>query len=96
MKSDCPIRIKVLRITGRGKCSFGLKRGDEFVFDGRQVPAKLCSWAFHVMFPVITALRFGGNVPWEKKQGMTDLCCLDPKNPVVFRVERIKRRGVRH
>ena len=77
---------------GKGKCPFGLKKGDEFIFNGREVPARLCPWAFHSMFPVITALRFGGNVPWEKKKGMTELCCLDPNNPVVFRVERLKNK----
>jgi uncharacterized repeat protein (TIGR04076 family) len=38
----------------------------------------------------VTALRFGGDFKeFEEEEGVVHCCCIDPKNPVVFRLSRI-------
>jgi len=39
---------------------------------------------------ISSALRFGGQVPWEDEPGQARACCLDHNNPVVFEIRRIK------
>jgi hypothetical protein len=51
----------------RGVCPLGLKVGDCFASDKEL--AQACHWAAHVLLPLTTALRFGGQVPWEKEPG---------------------------
>jgi len=83
------IKVKVIKILEKGECPFNLKVGDEFVFE-HLPPPQFCHWAFHSLFPAITALRFGGNIPWEEKEGVCHLCCPDPENPVVFEITKIE------
>jgi len=83
------VKVKVLEIRGGGKCSFNLKVGDEFEFE-HLPPQNFCHWAFHSMLPLITALRFGADVPWEKTKGVGRICCPDPDNTVIFEINRIE------
>jgi len=83
------IKVRVKKILEGGTCPLGLKPGDEFVFE-HLPPQDFCHWAFHVILPFATALRFGGNIPWEKEEGKATLCCPDAQNPVVFELERIR------
>ncbi|MBU7014773.1 MAG: TIGR04076 family protein [Theionarchaea archaeon] len=82
------IEIEVVRILEGGACPFGFKPGDIFQID-ENPPAELCHWAYLVILPFATALRFGGDIPWEEK-GICSVCCPDPKNPVVFEIRRVK------
>jgi len=52
------------------------------------MPAGFCTWAWHDIYPAVTSLRFGGNFPWMKKEGMVISCCSDGARPVFFRIER--------
>jgi uncharacterized repeat protein (TIGR04076 family) len=83
------IKVKVTKILEKGECPLGLKAGDEFIFEHLPPPG-FCHWAFHSLFPFITALRFAGNVPWEETGGTCHICCPDPNNPVVFEITRIE------
>jgi uncharacterized repeat protein (TIGR04076 family) len=83
------INVKVIKILEKGECPIGLKVGDEFVFE-HLPPPSFCHWAFHSLLPFITTIRFGGNIPWEKKEGTCRLCCPDPENPVVFEIKRVE------
>jgi uncharacterized repeat protein (TIGR04076 family) len=83
------IKVKVIKILEKGECPLNLKVGDEFVFE-HFPPPQFCHWAFHSLFPAITALRFGGNIPWEEKEGICHLCCPDPNSPVVFEISRME------
>jgi uncharacterized repeat protein (TIGR04076 family) len=67
-----------------------LETGQQFQVDesGAQ-PAGFCTWAWHDIYPVVTTLRFGGNFPWMKKEGMAISCCSDGARPVFFRIERM-------
>ncbi len=67
-----------------------LKEGQEFnVDEGGQMPSGFCTWAWHDIYPVVSALRFGGNFPWMKKEGVTYSCCSDGARPVFFKIERV-------
>lgn len=80
------IEVEVISII-KGECPFGYKPGDTFRFDDKTPPG-ICHWAYLVILPFATALRFGGNIPWED-QGMCRVCCPDPHNPVVFEIRRV-------
>jgi uncharacterized repeat protein (TIGR04076 family) len=67
-----------------------LETGQEFrVDEAGTMPAGFCTWAWHDIYPVVTSLRFGGNFPWMKKEGMIISCCSDGARPVFFRIERV-------
>lgn len=85
------IVVRVVAIRGRGICPAGIKEGDVFRSD-REVGA-VCHWAAHVLLPLTTALRFGGNVPWEAEPGLARACCPDPDNSVVFERRRLEADG---
>ncbi|MBW2148644.1 MAG: TIGR04076 family protein [Deltaproteobacteria bacterium] len=53
-----------------------------------QMPTGFCTWAWHDIVPEITTLRFGGNFPWMKEEGMIYSCCSDGARPVIFKLER--------
>lgn len=54
------------------------------------MPVGFCTWAWHDIYPAVTGLRFGGNYPWMKKEGMIYSCCSDGARPVFFKIERVK------
>jgi len=85
----CKIKVRVVRILEKGTCPDGLKVGDEFVFE-RLPPPNFCHWAYYSILPFVTALTFGGNIPWEEKEGTCRLCCPDPDNPVVLEISRVE------
>ena len=67
-----------------------LEVGQEFTVDETgAMPAGFCTWAWHDIYPEVTALRFGGDFPWIKKAGMIYSCCTDGVRPVFFKIERI-------
>jgi uncharacterized repeat protein (TIGR04076 family) len=81
------IEVTVVKILEKGVCPFGFKKGDTFSFD-EKTPGGICNWAYLVILPFATALRFGGNIPWEE-QGICRVCCPDPNNPVIFEIRRV-------
>jgi uncharacterized repeat protein (TIGR04076 family) len=67
-----------------------LEVGQEFIVNEKgEKPADFCTWAWHDIFPAVATLRFGGNFPWMKKDGMVYTCCTDGTRPVFFTLERI-------
>jgi len=64
--------------------------GKEFIVDeSGAMPWGFCTWAWHDIYPAVTGLRFGGNYPWMKKDGMIYSCCSDGARPVFFKIERL-------
>ncbi len=86
-----PIEVRAVEIRGRGICPQDIEVGDVFRSD-REVGA-VCHWAAHTLLPFTTALRFGGDLPWEAEIGVARICCPDPENSVVFEIRRIKAHG---
>ncbi len=80
------IKIEVINILEAGKCNFGHQIGD--LFNYPEDKGKLCSAAWHIMYPYISGLEFGASYPWEEDKDSITLCCPDYKNPVVFKVTR--------
>jgi len=74
-------------ISQKGICEAGHKVGDKFIV-GQQTPPKMCSWAFHTLFPLAEVLDFGGSFPWEKDKDAVTAACPDADNPVVFKLKR--------
>ncbi len=55
-------------------------------------PAGMCIDAWNSIAPYITAMRFGCNFPWEKKQGVLHIRCPDPTG-TLFKIIRIDEEG---
>ncbi len=80
-------KIKITLIERKGECGChrGHKVGDCFDFDTDR--GKLCPMAFHVAFPFVDILRYGGNLPLSK-EGDIRFCCPDADVINVFRIEK--------
>ena len=87
------VRIVVTEIQQKGVCPRGIKVGDEFIYEGDNLPVLACPDALYTLWPWMAALRYGGNNPWETEpngfRGFFRVCCQDPDNPVVFKLIRI-------
>jgi len=83
-------KVVVRIISQKGTCSAGHRVGDEWVIKGEHAPAGMCMYAFNSLFPFITALAFGGTLPWEPNPDITTVACPDAKNPVVFELKRVR------
>ncbi|MFW9990491.1 MAG: TIGR04076 family protein [Candidatus Odinarchaeota archaeon] len=88
LKMDYKVSIEIVNILESGKCPSGHKVGETF-----QMPedrGKICSAAFHAIYPYLTGLQFGASFPWEEDPDNITICCPDYKNPVVFKITRQK------
>lgn len=91
MAAGYPIEVRAVEIRGHGICPQDIEAGDVFRSD-REVGA-VCHWAAHTLLPFTTALRFGGDLPWEAEPGQARICCPDPDNSVVFEIRRLEAHG---
>lgn len=91
MAAGYPIEVRAVEIRGRGVCPRNIEVGDVFRSDP-EVGA-VCHWAAHTLLPFTTALRFGGDLPWEEQTGVARICCPDPGNSVVFEIRRMEAHG---
>lgn len=81
-----PVRVEVVDIMGAGSCASGIHEvGQHWTVTDSMVPAGMCGWAYNAISPFIAALRFDGRFPW-RDEPVTNVCCPDADNPVVFRV----------
>ena len=83
------VNIKIKEIMGAGTCPYGHKSGDEFSYPEDR--GKICPSAYHILFPTIRVLQFGGTFPWTADPDIATLCCSDAKNPVVFQITRKRK-----
>ena len=86
MSEDNKITIEIVDILEAGTCNYGHKIGEKF--DYPEERGKICSAAFHSIYPYISGLRFGACYPWEENKDEITVCCPDYKNPVVFKIKR--------
>jgi uncharacterized repeat protein (TIGR04076 family) len=91
MAAGYSIEVRAVEIRGQGICPQDINVGDVFRSD-REVGA-VCHWAAHTLLPFTTALRFGGDLPWEAEPGLARISCPDPDNSVVFEIRRIEAHG---
>lgn len=93
MKPIYKVAICIKEIQQAGVCTRGHKVGESYVFDGDQFFPELCPDALYVLYPWLQVFRYGGYNPWaedEKGSKKIELCCPDPKNPIVFEVSRME------
>ncbi len=71
---DVPLRVTVAKLAGR--CYRGYKEGDQFILkDFTHVPENFCQGASTVLFPVLYALSFGAEFPFnENTRSMRTFC----------------------
>ncbi|MBD3245766.1 MAG: TIGR04076 family protein [Candidatus Omnitrophica bacterium] len=76
----------------RGHCFFGYKKGDTFRTTGLKTPVDFCGAAYSVLFPVLFALNFGAEFPFEKNPVCkTGITCPDGGN-IKFKITRVEDR----
>ncbi|MBU7044254.1 MAG: TIGR04076 family protein [Theionarchaea archaeon] len=81
------VEVTVVQILEGGECPLGYTVGDTWTF-GIHTPPHFCHWAYLVILPFATVLRFDGSIPWEE-EGRCTVCCPDPHNPVVFEIKQV-------
>ena len=80
----------------KGEAPCGYHAGDTWVVNSDETPPGICIWALTSMAPLLVALRFSGNVPWETDGSRATVCCPDPNDPVVFEVRRLTEGEAAH
>ena len=63
------------------------KIGQIFTFE-HTTPKGMCLDAWQAISPYLTALRYGGNFPWEKEKGFALIHCPDPKG-ITLEIQRV-------
>jgi len=79
-----PIRITVKR----GKCQGNINDVGQVFSVKDTTPAGMCLGAWSAVAPYVTALRFGGNFPWEEEEGCALIHCPDPRG-ITLELRRI-------
>jgi len=78
-----------------GHCDAGMKVGDKFEIMGpRLVHGGICAPAFVAAYPYVNAMKYGDPYILHGKDTY-ELCCPDPKNPVILEISRVKVDGDR-
>lgn len=78
-----------------GHCDAGLKVGDRFEIMGpRLEQGGICVPALNAMYPYVNAMKYGEPYILQGKDTY-EVCCPDPKNPVIFEISRVKMEGDR-
>ena len=75
-------------ISQEGFCAIGHKVGDIIEFDHFGVTGDICVNALFTMLPVVYAMMHNAYFPWAEDQCKELHACPDPKNPVVFELDR--------
>jgi uncharacterized repeat protein (TIGR04076 family) len=86
MSKEIVTTIEIVDILEAGTCNYGHKVGDKFEYPEER--GKICSAAFHAIYPYALGIRTGACYPWEEDPDSITVCCPDYKNPVVFKITR--------
>lgn len=82
-------RLKIVVEDVKGQCYAGYEKGDTIEIDDPLAKGKICIYAFSALIPYITAAyRETPSDDWINV--VEHLQCPDPKNTVIFRIEREK------
>ena len=83
-------RVRIEVISQEGHCANGHKLGDAWEC-GHVTPEGICMAAFGAMAARLQILEFGGCFPWREDKDEMQCACPDGKNPVIFRLRRLKK-----
>ncbi len=95
MPEDIYYDVEVEVISQKGICHWGHKVGDKWLFGYQKSPGGLCLGAMAALLPGIRMLWGGGVFPTSLSgfpRGTNQLCCIDPRNPVVFELRRVPQQ----
>lgn len=69
-------------------CNF-FEVGDRFLYEGGAVmPEGFCPWAWIDIYCSVSGLSAGAtHTPWQKRDGVSVVCCTDGIRPVTFLLE---------
>jgi uncharacterized repeat protein (TIGR04076 family) len=85
-------KVRVTVVEAHPDCGAGHKAGDiweiSHVRRGGQI-GFICPSAFHDMYHIIFAMRYGAEFPWADDRDSWIACCGDPNTPVRFKIERV-------
>jgi uncharacterized repeat protein (TIGR04076 family) len=85
--------VRVTVIKAHPECGAGHQVGDTWeishVRKGGQ-KGFLCPSAFHSMYNLIFAMRYGAEFPWQKDGDSWVAQCGDPNTPMLFKIERLR------
>jgi len=71
----------------KGSCGAGHKQGDTFTLSCWDTGG-LCGYFYHDIFPYLSAVQFGGKIPWAKEGELT-LECPDRHNLVTMVLKKV-------
>lgn len=76
------------------ECDF-FREGDSFLYTGgAEMPEGFCPWAWVDIYRSVAALSAGGtHTPWQNRDGVNIVCCLDGVRPVTFLLEAVGAEG---
>ena len=80
MKKFPKVIVEIVRITNKGKCLFGHKKGEKFVFTHMGCDGPMCIYAQQALMPAIEVLLHGGQFPWKRRKGAVYWGCSHPGN----------------
>lgn len=71
-------------------CDF-YREGQTFLYEGGAVmPEGFCPWAWVDIYHSVSALSSGATcTPWQKRDGVSVVCCTDGIRPVTFLLEAL-------
>ena len=81
------IKITLIDQKGTRGCHRRHKVGDSYDFDTER--GMLCPMAMHVAFPYVDILRYGGEIPGQKK-GTAVFSCPDVDTLNIFKIEVVE------
>ena len=66
--------------------------GDTFLYTGgAEMPEGFCPWAWIDVYRSVSALSAGATcAPWQKRDGVSVVCCTDGIRPVTFLLEALE------
>lgn len=73
------------------ECGF-YEVGQTFYYTGgAEMPAGFCPWAWIDIYGSVSALSGGATcTPWQKREGVSVVCCTDGIRPVTFLLEAME------
>ena len=86
-------KVRVTVVKAHPECGAKHKVGDTFEMIGvrkEHVKGFMCPTAFATFYPMIYALRYGGEFPWAKDPDSWVGCCPDIDTPVLFEIRRLR------
>jgi uncharacterized repeat protein (TIGR04076 family) len=86
-------KVRVTVIKAHPDCGAEHKVGDTFEISHVKkegIKGFLCPTAFNQLYPVIFAMRYGAEFPWQKDPDSWVVGCGDVETPVVFEIKRLR------